>query len=79
MWLAIEKRIGDESISKPLYKQHFFLLLGADLVIYKLLEMIPARDLGFSFKFAPLIFVAALFYMFGENPFRINTELKLEG
>jgi predicted RND superfamily exporter protein len=80
LWLKIEKRItGSETVSEPVQTRYFFLLLGAILVAYKLLEMIPASDFGFLFKLAPLVFVAALFYFFRENPFKINTELKLEG
>lgn len=79
MWLKIEKRITGKTVSEPVRKRYFFLLLGVILVAYKLLEMIPAGDFGFWFKLVPLIFVAALFYFFRENPFKINTELKLEG
>ena len=79
LWFEIEKRIGDEPSSEPARARYFFFLLGAVLVVYKLAEMIPAQDLGFLFKFVPLIFVAGLFYFFRENPFKINTELKLEG
>jgi hypothetical protein len=79
LWLEVEKRICDQPISELVQARYFFFLLGAILVIYKLFEMIPAQDLGFWFKLAPLVFVAALFYFFRENPFKINTELKLEG
>lgn len=79
LWLKIEKRITGKTVSEPVRTRYFFLLLGVILVAYKLLEMIPAGDSGFWFKLAPLIFVAALFYFFRENPFKINTELKLEG
>jgi len=78
LWPEVEKRIRDKPISRSVRGRYFFFLLGAILVIYKLLEMIPAQDLGFWFKLAPLIFVTALFYFFRENPFKINTELKLE-
>jgi len=79
LWSGIEKRIVDKPANKSVARRYFFVLLGAILVAYKLLEMIPARDSGFLFKLAPLIFIAALFYFFRENPFKINTELKLEG
>ncbi len=79
LWFEIEKRIDGKPVSEQIARRHFFLLLGAILVIYKLLEMIPARDLGFLFKFVPVIFIAGLFYFFKENPFKINTGLKLEG
>lgn len=75
LWLEIEKRMGN----KPIARTDFFLLLGAVLVIYKLLEMVPAQDPGFLFKLVPVVFIGALFFFFKENPFKINTELKLEG
>jgi hypothetical protein len=79
LWLEIEKKISNKPISEPVMGRNFFLLLGAILISYKLLEMVPSRDLGFLFKFVPIVFIAALFYLFKENPFKINTELKLEG
>ena len=79
LWFEIEKRIDEKQVSETVALHYFFLLLGAILVIYKLLEMVPAQDLGFTFKFVPVIFIAALFYFLKENPFKINTELKLEG
>lgn len=79
LWFEIEKRITEKPISDPVHRRYFFFLLSAILVVYKLLEMIPTADLGFLFKFVPLIFIVALFYFFKENPFTINTELKLEG
>jgi hypothetical protein len=75
LWFEIEKRMSD----KPIVRRNFFLLLVAILVIYKLLEMIPVQDPGFLFKFVPVGLIAALFFIFKENPFKINTELKLEG
>jgi hypothetical protein len=50
LWLEIEKSISDKPIAKPIVSRNFFLLLGAILVIYKLVEMISAHDLGFMFK-----------------------------
>jgi hypothetical protein len=79
LWPEIEKRISNKAISKPIMSRNFFLLLGAILIIYKLLEMIPAQDMDYLFKFIPVVLIAALFYCFKENPFKINTELKLEG
>ncbi len=79
LWFEIEKRIDEKAVSEPVGQRQFFLLLGAILVAYKLLEMLPVRDFGFSFKLVPVIFTVALFYLLKENPFKINTELKLEG
>ena len=74
LWPAIEKKIAKRSTLswRP------FALIGSLLVIYKLLEMLPARDLGMAFKLVPLVIVVLLFVFIKENPFRINTELVLE-
>ncbi len=76
LWSAIEKRIGQRATSRIGWKP--FVLLGVLLVVYKLLEMLPARDLGPAFKLVPLIFVVALFVSIKENPFKIKTEFALE-
>ena len=78
LWSAIEPNI----ITKPeIVKQsnlYLFLLLIVSLIVYKLLEMLPERDFGLSFKIIPIILVVALFAFLKENPFKINTELTLE-
>ncbi|HEX8736213.1 MAG TPA: hypothetical protein VF721_12870 [Pyrinomonadaceae bacterium] len=76
LWSAIEKRI--EPKCAPRFGWRIFLVLGAFLVACKLLEMLPAEELGWWLKLAPLIFVVALFGFLRENPFKINTELILE-
>lgn len=73
LWPAIENRMAKRTLDwKP------FALIGLLLVIYKLLEMLPARDLGMAFKLVPLVIVTLLFVLIKENPFRINTELVME-
>ena len=72
LWPAIENRIAKRTSWQP------FALIGLLLVIYKLLEMLPARDFGMAFKLVPLVIVVLLFVFIRENPFRINTELVLE-
>jgi hypothetical protein len=73
LWPAIENRITKRAIAwRP------FALIGLLLVIYKLLEMLPARDPGMAIKLVPLVIVVLLFVLIKENPFRINTELVLE-
>ena len=73
LWPAIENRIAKRTFGwKP------FALIGLLLVIYKLLEMLPAEDPGMAFKLVPLVIVILLFVLIRENPFRINTELVLE-
>ena len=76
LWPVIENRIGKRTRSIVGWQP--FALIGLLLVVYKLLEMIPARDPGMVFKLVPLVIVALLFVLIKENPFRINTELVLE-
>lgn len=73
LWPAIENRIA-----KPVLSWKPFALIGLLLVIYKLLEMLPAHDPGIAFKLVPLVIVTLLFIFIKENPFRINTELVME-
>jgi len=72
LWPTIENRIAKRANWQP------FALIGLLLVIYKLLEMLPARDPGMAFKLVPLVIIVLLFVFIRENPFRINTELVLE-
>lgn len=74
LWTAIEKRI--EAENKTNWQP--FVWLAVFLVVYKLLEMIPERDLGWALKIVPFILGAVLFGLLKENPFKINTELILE-
>lgn len=76
LWSAIEARIGASTASPINWK--LFALLGAALVACKLLEHLPAQDLGLAFKIVPLVCAAALFVFLKENPFKINAELGLE-
>lgn len=73
LWPGIENRIA-----KPVLGWRPFALIGLLLIIYKLLEMLPARDPGIAFKLVPLVIVTLLFVFIKENPFRINTELVME-
>ena len=79
LWPNIKERLGSPAAAGPAQKWPAFLVLGLLLVIFKLLEMIPERDLGFLFKLVPLLFVIGVFGYFKENPFKINLELTLEG
>lgn len=76
LWPAIENRIAKPTSAT--FRWQPFALIGLLLVIYKLLEMLPARDPGLAFKLVPLVIVVLLFVFIRENPFRINTELVLE-
>ena len=76
LWPVIENRIAKPGSSAIQWK--LFALIGLLLISYKLLEMLPARDLGLAFKLVPLVIVILLFVLMRENPFRINTELMME-
>jgi len=41
--------------------------------------MIPDRDFGLLFKLLPVVLVIAAFTYLKENPFKIHSELSLEG
>ena len=79
LWPTIKERLGSPAAARRAQKWPAFLVLGLLLVIFKLLEMIPERDLGWLFKLVPLLFVIGVFGYFKENPFKINLELTLEG
>lgn len=76
LWSAIETRIGAKEVSQNSWIP--FALLGALLVAYKLLEMLPEQNFGLAFNLVPLIFIVATFVFLKENPFKINDELVLE-
>ena len=80
LWPAIKNRIENRiaNRSDSALSWHPFALIGFLLVIYKLLELLPARDPGMAFKLVPLVIVVLLFVLIKENPFRINTELGME-
>jgi predicted anti-sigma-YlaC factor YlaD len=79
-WTGIEARLPAlpaEQSASPQWRT--FLLLGVLLVGYRLVEMLPDRDLAWFFKLLPVILVVAAFVYLRENPFKINAELRLEG
>lgn len=76
LWPAIENKIAKRTDSALRWRP--FALIGLLLIVYKLLEMLPARDPGMAFKLVPLVIVTLLFVLIKENPFRINTELVME-
>ncbi|HEX8195717.1 MAG TPA: hypothetical protein VF571_05850, partial [Pyrinomonadaceae bacterium] len=53
LWQLIEKRIESPQKGERQTSWETFALLAAFLVAYKLLEMLPAQEFGFLFKFVP--------------------------
>jgi len=56
-----------------------FVVLGLFLFGYRFVEMIPDRHFGILFKLVPILLVIAAFSYLRENPFKINSQLTLEG
>lgn len=79
LWPNINARIEAMSEAQPAHEWRAFVVLGLVLVVFKLFEMIPERDLGFLLKLLPLLVVVAVFASVKQNPFKINLELTLEG
>lgn len=76
LWSEIEERIVTEKTLPIGWRP--LTILGAVLVGYKLLEIIPDRNFGLIFNLLPLVFAFALFVFLRENPFKINTEIMPE-
>lgn len=80
VWQLVERRLPDAAPAQsPSQAWRPFLLLSMLLLGYRIGEMIPDRDFGFLFKLVPVLFVIAAFIYLKENPFKINSELRLEG
>jgi predicted anti-sigma-YlaC factor YlaD len=79
-WASIAARLPAESAKQSVSPQRqLFMLLGVLLLSYRLVEIIPDRNLDWLFKLLPIIFVVAVFSYLRENPFKINVELRPEG
>lgn len=80
VWKQVKPRLPNASPGQSTSQAWYpFLLLGVLLLGYRLVEMIPERNVGLFFKLVPLILVIAVFSYLRENPFKINSELRLEG
>ncbi len=80
VWEHVDQRLPDSfptpSATRVVYP---FVILGLLLLGYRLFEMIPDRHFGFLYKLVPILLVIAAFGYLRENPFKINSELTLEG
>ncbi|MFN2511929.1 MAG: hypothetical protein ABR568_10865 [Pyrinomonadaceae bacterium] len=80
VWRKVEQRLPDASPTQSTSQAwYLFVPLGVLLVGYRLVEMIPDREFGLLFKLVPVLLVIAAFSYLRENPFKINSELRLEG
>ena len=74
LWPAVAIRLAAPSRQKLV-----FLVLGILLVAYKFAEFAPSREFGLAVQLVPLAIALAAFRYLKENPFRITTQLKIEG
>ncbi len=80
VWKRVKERLPDASPARATSRaRHPFVALGVVLLGYRIVEMVPDRDFGFLFKLVPILFVIAAFSYLKENPFKIATNLRLEG
>ncbi|HWO02044.1 MAG TPA: hypothetical protein VNS63_22540 [Blastocatellia bacterium] len=80
LWRELEPRLLDQTPdSTASVDFKMWVPIGFILLAYKLIEQIPDRHLGLSYRLLPLLLVTAVFVYLKQNPFKINTELKLEG
>ena len=80
VWTQVEQRLPNASRQQSTSGAWYpFMLLGVLLLGHRLVQMIPDREFGFLFKLVPILFVIAAFSYLRENPFKINSELRLEG
>jgi predicted anti-sigma-YlaC factor YlaD len=79
IWTDIEGYLPDVALAQNASRTWRPLALLCLLLLgYKLVEMIPERDLGLLFKLVPVLFIVAAFGYLKENPFKLNAALRLE-
>ena len=79
LWPKLEGRLPNATLKSTSRVPASFMLLGALLLGYRLVELIPDREFSFLYKVIPVLLVIAAFSYLRENPFKINCELSLEG
>jgi anti-sigma factor RsiW len=80
IWEHVEQHLPDALPTRSVSRVwRAFVILGLLLLAYRLVEMIPDRHLGLLFKLVPILLVIAAFSYLRENPFKINSQLTLEG
>ena len=79
IWERVEQHLPHTLTPQTSRVWYPFVTLGLLLLGYRLLEIVPDRQLGLLFKFVPILLVIAAFSYLRENPFKINSQLTLEG
>ncbi|HYV05671.1 MAG TPA: zf-HC2 domain-containing protein [Blastocatellia bacterium] len=80
LWSTIQPRLSDRAEAQPADRTlKMWAPVGLILLAYKLFEQVSDRQLALVYKLLPLLLIAAAFLFLRQNPFKINTELKLEG
>jgi predicted anti-sigma-YlaC factor YlaD len=81
LWPLIEQRLeGAAAVArKGPVDWRPFLVLGLLLAGYRVIMAAKDQDFGLWFKLVPVALVLTVFVYLNENPFRINSNLRLRG
>lgn len=80
VWSVVREQVTRDAPRRTTSSSWFpFMVLGLLLLGYQLIELVPKADLGLVIKVVPVLIVVAVFAYVKENPFKINTQLRLEG
>ena len=78
VWPMVNERIEAASAGTQQFRWRLLLLFGIPLFGYKLLMLNLAAPSLWS-RLVPIVLAIAIFGYLKTNPFKINTELRLEG
>lgn len=80
VWPLIEPHLGEAAPARNgRFDWRLFLVLGFLLAGYRLILMVNGQEFGLWFKLVPVALVIAVFGYVKENPFKINSDLRLKG
>ena len=78
VWPRVEPALRGAG-ARPAAAWRPFLLTGLLLLGYRIVELLPGRDFGPWLSLFPALLALAAFGYLRENPFKINSALKLGG
>ena len=79
LWPQIDERIQATAVSASAFRWRVLLLFGIPLFAYKILFVSLAATPNLLTRLVPIILAIAVFSYLRSNPFKINSELILEG